>query len=134
GYGKRTPMEEFASHGRGGSGVRALRVTERTGPVAAARVVKPTDELMAISSGGLVIRTPVESISRLGRDTQGVSVMDLREGDKVASISITNGNGNGKKTEEQPAGNGEATEVVEASETVAVGVEVEDGQVDPSDV
>ncbi|MHB0871569.1 MAG: DNA gyrase subunit A [Chloroflexota bacterium] len=134
GYGKRTPLEEFASHGRGGSGVRALRVTERTGPVAAARVVKPTDELMAISSGGLVIRTPVESISRLGRDTQGVSVMDLREGDKVASISITNGNGNGKKTEEQPAGNGEATEVVEASETVAVGVEVEDGQVDPSDV
>ncbi len=91
GFGKRTALGEFSPQGRGGSGVIALKVTEKTGPVAAARVVDPADELVAISAGGLVIRTPVEHIPCYGRSSQGVSVMNLREGDRVACISLTNG-------------------------------------------
>ncbi|MGE5619755.1 MAG: DNA gyrase subunit A [Sphingomonadaceae bacterium] len=136
GFGKRTQLAEFTPHGRGGRGVRALKVTEKTGPVAAARVVKPTDELMAISSGGLVIRTPVESISLLGRDTQGVSVMDLREGDRVASISITNGNGggngNGRRARGKGSPDGGASDVAGGT-TVVVGTEAGDGQSAPED-
>ena len=93
GFGKRTPMREFPVQGRAGAGVIALKVTEKTGPVATARIVKLTDELVIISASGLVLRTPVERIPSYGRASQGVSVMHLREGDKVACISLTNGNG-----------------------------------------
>jgi DNA gyrase subunit A len=91
GFGKRTNLSEFHPQGRGGGGVRALKVTSKTGPVAAVRVVKPSEELVVISSGGLVIRTPVEMIPCYGRSSQGVNVMNLNDGDKVASISLTNG-------------------------------------------
>ncbi len=93
GVGKRTPLREFPRQGRGGGGVRALKVTARTGPVAAARVVQEAEELLIISAGGIVIRTPVHLISQLGRPAQGVNVMHLNENDRVASISFANGNG-----------------------------------------
>ncbi len=92
GFGKRTALGEFSTQGRGGSGLIALKVTDKTGPVAAARVVNEADELVVISAAGLVIRTPVERIPSYGRSSQGVSVMNLREGDKVACISLTSGN------------------------------------------
>ncbi|HEX9016644.1 MAG TPA: DNA gyrase C-terminal beta-propeller domain-containing protein, partial [Chloroflexota bacterium] len=93
GVGKRTSLSEFTTHHRGGGGVKALNVTERTGLVAAARVVKEAEELLIISAGGLVIRTPVNTISLLGRAAQGVNVMNLNENDRVVSISFANGNG-----------------------------------------
>ncbi len=112
GFGKRTALAEFPVQGRGGAGVRALKVTEKTGPVAAARVVKPTEELMVVSAGGLVIRTPVERIPCYGRSSQGVNVMNLKEGDKVASISSANGNGKHRGEADAATVDGEATEVV----------------------
>src|SRR5215469_2888237 len=98
GYGKRTPLSAYPVKGRGIGGVRAIRTTPKTGPVAAARVVEGYEELMMISAGGIVIRTPLETISeRTGRATSGVILMNLRDGDRLAAIAILepspNGNG-----------------------------------------
>jgi DNA gyrase subunit A len=98
GYGKRTPLAAYPAKGRGIGGVRAIRTTTKTGPVAAARVVQGDEELMMISAGGIVIRTPLETISeRTGRATSGVILMNLRDGDRLAAIAILepspNGNG-----------------------------------------
>ena len=91
GFGKRTPISDFPVHGRGGSGVMAMRLVDRNGPIAAARVVWPLQELMLISLKGIVIRTSVESISRIGRLTQGVAVMRVEAEDRVVSIACFNG-------------------------------------------
>src|SRR6202022_925769 len=98
GYGKRTPLSAYPAKGRGIGGVRAIKTTSKTGPVAAARVVRGHEELMMISAGGIVIRTPLETISeRAGRATSGVILMNLRDGDRLAAIAILepspNGNG-----------------------------------------
>jgi DNA gyrase subunit A len=93
GYGKRTPLKEYPTHGRGGQGVRTTTVTDKTGLVAAARVIHGTEEVMVISSGGTVLRTTIASIARSGRPAQGVQVMGMRGSDRVACISILNGNG-----------------------------------------
>jgi DNA gyrase subunit A len=98
GYGKRTPLSAYAVKGRGIGGVRAIKTTSKTGPVAAARVVKGYEELMMISAGGMVVRTAIETISeRTGRLTSGVKLMNVRDGDRLAAIAIlepsTNGGG-----------------------------------------
>src|SRR4051794_4815302 len=78
GYGKRTPMSAYPVKGRGIGGVRAIKTTAKTGPVAAARVVGGDEELMMISTGGIVIRTPLDTVSeRTGRSTSGVILMKL---------------------------------------------------------
>jgi len=87
GFGKRTPFKSYPLQHRGGGGVRTFKVVSKTGKVVSALVVQPTDELMLISAKGIVIRTTVESIPTQGRDTQGVTVMRVEEGDSVASIS-----------------------------------------------
>src|SRR5947209_2063184 len=92
GYGKRTPIDEYPSQSRGGGGVITLKVTDKTGPVAAARVISDHDnDLMIISAGGVVIRTDVSAIARSGRATQGVRLMNLGEGDTVLAVATTNG-------------------------------------------
>jgi DNA gyrase subunit A len=98
GYGKRTPLSAYTAKGRGIGGVRAIKTTSKTGPVAAARVVQGHEELMMISADGIVLRTPLETISeRAGRATSGVILMNLREGDRLAAIALLepspNGNG-----------------------------------------
>jgi DNA gyrase subunit A len=96
GYGKRTPLSAYPVKGRGIGGVRALKATPKTGPVAAARVVEGTEELMMISTGGIVIRTPIETISEhSGRATSGVTVMKLRDGDRLAAIALLEPSANG---------------------------------------
>ena len=96
GYGKRTPMSAYPAKGRGIGGVRAIKTTSKTGPVAAARVVHGYEELMMISAGGIVIRTPLETVSeRTGRSTSGVILMSLREGDRLAAIAILEPSPNG---------------------------------------
>ena len=87
GYGKRTAISKYPKHHRGGKGVRTIAAGGAKGKIAGARVVKDNQELMAISVEGVVIRVPVEDISRMGRATQGVRVMSLREEDRVASIA-----------------------------------------------
>ncbi|MFN0096439.1 MAG: DNA gyrase subunit A [Dehalococcoidia bacterium] len=87
GFGKRTPLSEYPLQGRGGQGVKTLNITDRTGRLAACKTVDPRDGLLLVSRDGIVIRTRVDSISRIGRNTQGVSVFSVAEGDQVASIA-----------------------------------------------
>jgi DNA gyrase subunit A len=87
GFGKRTRLDEYPLQGRGGQGVKTLNITERTGNVAACRVVEPGQEVMLVTNDGIVVRTKVDTISLIGRNTQGVTVMRVGEGDGVASIA-----------------------------------------------
>ncbi len=86
GYGKRTPVEDFPSHGRGGQGVIALQTSERNGALVAALQVGPGHELMLISSNGTLVRTPVNDVSIVGRNTQGVRLIKLDEGERLSGV------------------------------------------------
>ena len=86
GYGKLTPLEDFPQHGRGGQGVIALQTTERNGEMVAALQVNSDHELMMISSTGTLVRTPVGEISIVGRNTQGVRLIRLGEGERLTGI------------------------------------------------
>jgi DNA gyrase subunit A len=106
GLGKRTEFSEYTPHGRGGQGQLTHRVTDRTGRVVAARTVVPGWELILVSQSGIVMRTTVDSIAKVGRATQGVHVMNVGQGDRLASlacIDLTKGAGNPAT---QPNGNG----------------------------
>ena len=82
-------MDEYRQQGRYGQGVRVMNITpERTGSIVAARVVSPKDEVTLISTGGILLRMSGAHISQQGRSSQGVRVMDLREGDAVASVAV----------------------------------------------
>ena len=88
GYGKRTDVSQYKTQGRGGSGVKAAQITSKTGPVVMSSILEDgaeEEDLIVISRKGQVIRTSIKSISLLGRATQGVRIMRLEEGDKVAS-------------------------------------------------
>jgi DNA gyrase subunit A len=87
GYGKRTRISEYPRKGRGGMGVKTVQLTEAKGNLAGARVVRDGYQVMLISTGGTVIRMSVEDIRRMGRSTQGVIVMRLREGEIVSSLA-----------------------------------------------
>ena len=88
GYGKRTPVAEYPMHHRAGQGVFTLKVTDRVGKLAAMRVVSdPEEEVLVISASGMVLRTPVGNISRIGRQTQGVIVMRIAPDDQVVAIA-----------------------------------------------
>ena len=86
GYGKLTPLEEFPCHGRGGQGVIALQVTERNGRMVAAVQVERDDELMLMSQNGTLVRTSVGEISVVGRNTQGVRLIRLEDGDELSGL------------------------------------------------
>ncbi len=87
GFGKRTDFAQYPRHHRGGSGVSNLKLTDKTGRVAAVRAVNGTRELMIISVDGIVLRTTVDAISIIGRSTQGVTIMKMRPTDTVAAIA-----------------------------------------------
>src|SRR3954468_21460141 len=87
GYGKRTRVSEYPKKGRGGMGVKTAQLTEARGHLVGARVVRDGYQVMLISTGGTVIRMSVDDIRRMGRSTQGVIVMRLREGELVSSLA-----------------------------------------------
>jgi DNA gyrase subunit A len=87
GYGKRTPIHQYPSKGRGGLGVKTVQLTEERGQLAGALVVRDGYQVMLMSTGGTVIRMPVEEVKRLGRSTQGVIVMRLRKGERVSTLA-----------------------------------------------
>jgi DNA gyrase subunit A len=87
GFGKRTRLDEYPTKGRGTMGVLTIRYTEARGRLAGAMIVRDGFEVMLISRDGTVIRTAVEGISRMGRPTQGVRLMNLRGDDTVSSIA-----------------------------------------------
>ncbi|BAL25845.1 DNA gyrase subunit A [Azoarcus sp. KH32C] len=86
GYGKRTPVAEYTRHGRGTKGMIAIQTSERNGKLVGACLVEESDEVMLISTGGVLIRTKVQDIRELGRATQGVTLINLDETDSLASI------------------------------------------------
>ena len=87
GYGKRTPVSDYPEHKRGGQGVFTITMTEKKGNLVACRIVGPQHELMIMSNEGVVIRVKSKDISRLGRSTQGVKVMNLGDDDTVSAIA-----------------------------------------------
>ncbi len=128
GYGKRTPLVDYPVKGRGAKGMLTVRMTAKKGALAGARVVREGQELIFISQNGMVQRNAVDGISRMGRATQGVRVMNLKQGDRVSAVALVveseNGNGNGAaaKTpsleDEAPS---ESTVADEAAEAEAAG-------------
>lgn len=106
GYGKRTPIDEYirgedGPQHRGGMGVKSHSLTEKTGKVAAVKVVDPAEDLLIISDDGTIIRTAVEGISIYSRYSQGVRLMRLAEGSRVISVA---------RTEHEEAAAGETAE------------------------
>jgi DNA gyrase subunit A len=87
GFGKRSRIDQYPSKGRGGLGVKTVQLTEERGELAGALVVKDGYQVMLMSTGGTVIRVPVEDVKRLGRATQGVIVMRTREGEEVSTLA-----------------------------------------------
>jgi len=87
GYGKRTRIGDYPVKGRGGVGVKTVQLTDAKGQLVGARVVRDGYQVMLISNGGTVIKMPVEDVKRLGRATQGVIVMRLREGEQVSALA-----------------------------------------------
>jgi len=89
GYGKRTKINQFATHARGGVGIKAGVVSDKTGKVVDVRAIQSaSDDLVIVSAQGIVIRLAVKDISLIGRATQGVRIMRMKDGDKVASVAL----------------------------------------------
>ena len=86
GYGKRTPITEYTRHARGTQGMIAIQTSARNGPVVAATLADETDEIMLITTGGILIRTRVKEIREMGRATQGVTLINTGEGEKLVSL------------------------------------------------
>jgi DNA gyrase subunit A len=121
GFGKLTPISEYPRHNRGGGGVITSRITEKTGRVAAARMITEADsDLMIISASGVVIRTDVSTVKTSGRATQGVILMDVNDGDTVVAVATTNG----KKTDEEAEEDAEQNTTSNAEENAGQEVPV----------
>ncbi|MCI8452119.1 MAG: DNA gyrase subunit A [Eggerthellaceae bacterium] len=99
GFGKRTKIEEYPEHHRGGQGVYTITMTHKKGLLAVMKIVGPEDEIMIVSEEGVIVRTPVEGISELGRSTQGVMVMRVADKDRVTAVAISS---TGKKRKAKP--------------------------------
>jgi DNA gyrase subunit A len=121
GYGKRTPIAEHTRHGRGTQGMIAIQTSDRNGKVVAATLVSPDDEIMLITSGGVLIRTRVNEIREMSRSTQGVTLINLDDGEKLSGLQCIldsdevngengAGNGNGNGNGHAPEAAGDATD------------------------
>jgi DNA gyrase subunit A len=119
GFGKRTRIDEYPSKGRGGLGVKTVQLTEARGELAGALVVRDGYQVMLMSTGGTVIKVPVEDVKRLGRATQGVIVMRTREGEEVSTLApvIEQAAAEDEASEPGPAPEDEAAEPDSALET-----------------
>ena len=120
GYGKRTDIDEYRLQQRGGKGIKAMNLTEKTGNLAAQLLVHDDEDLLLITSDGTVIRTPVNSISVLGRNTQGVRLMRVGEDSKVVCVARAE-----PEPEEEPDNDVEieATEVTETGSDLDMNTE-----------
>lgn len=123
GYGKRSLTDEFAAHGRGGQGVIAIQTSDRNGEVVGAQQVFDNDELMLITDAGTLVRTRISEISVVGRNTQGVRLISLSEGESLVGI---------QRIEEVQGVEGEGAEI-EGDEIVAEGNEESEGSNEGSD-
>ena len=108
GYGKRSDFDEYRKTNRGGKGVKTLNITEKTGNLVAIKNVTDENDLMIINRSGLTIRMEVSGIKVAGRATQGVRLINIKEGDSIAAVSAVNKNE--EEPQEQPAENAENQE------------------------
>jgi len=125
GYGKRTAIAEYPVKLRGGMGVQTIRLTERKGGLAGALIVREHDELLFISQAGMVQRTSVRGISRYGRGSQGVRLMNMRDDDSVSAVALVVEDSSGAPAEENggpPLIDGEADPVADGTSAAAQGV------------
>ena len=100
GYGKRTNIEEYRLTHRGSKGVKALNVTEKNGNLAAVKNVNDDEELMIITNSGIIIKIPMNQVSKMSRVTQGVRLINLKENQKVTTIATTKAENEEENTEE----------------------------------
>jgi DNA gyrase subunit A len=107
GYGKRSPVDDYRITNRGGKGVKTLQVTDKTGKVIAIKDVTDEDQLMIINRSGITIRTRVSELRVLGRATQGVRLIELREKDRIAAVAKVDSELS--EDEEQPEAGEEGT-------------------------
>jgi DNA gyrase subunit A len=117
GYGKRTPLSAYRQQSRYGKGVRAMKLGSLTGKIVSARVVTKDDEVTFISANGIILRTSINTISRQGRHSRGVSVMDLKKSDFIASVAIVREGHLSRVGEEEEMGETEDEIVEEGSTT-----------------
>ena len=111
GYGKRSPIEDYRVTNRGGKGVRTLNVTDKTGNLVAIKEVTDADDLMIINKSGIAIRLPVSELRVMGRNTQGVRLINLRNGDEISSVTKID------KDEEDETVTGESVNGTDSAET-----------------
>ncbi|SFT23372.1 DNA gyrase subunit A [Paenibacillus sp. BC26] len=114
GYGKRTPVSEYRSQSRGGKGIKTLNVTERNGSIVSLKVVQNDEDLMIMTSGGTLIRMSMAGISTMGRNTQGVRLINIREDDAVATVTRVARNDESDNNDEELEG--EETEGTSSTE------------------
>ena len=116
GYGKRTAIEEYRLTHRGSKGVKTLNITDKNGTIVSFKTVTPDKDLMIITDQGIVIRISLDKVSKMSRVTQGVRLMNLREGQKVSTVSVVE-----KEDEDMQ----EEVEILETTENEENNVEVE---------
>ena len=102
GYGKRTNAEEYRLTHRGSKGVKAMNITEKNGPIISVSKVEDDSDLIIITNNGMIIRIPLEQVSKMSRVTQGIRVITLKDGQKVSSTSISKKEDESKSSEETP--------------------------------
>ena len=107
GYGKRSDPEDYRLTARGSKGVKTLDITDKTGTVVAIKNVSDDNDLMIITQSGLTIRMPASDIRVMGRATQGVRLINIRENDSIASVSVVNRNEEEEEAQESPEQNEE---------------------------
>lgn len=114
GYGKRTPVDEYRIQSRGGKGIKTLNVTAKNGPVVALKVVDDEEDLMIITASGTIIRTSIAGISLMGRNTQGVKLINVREDEEVSTVA--NVAKSDEPSEEEQAGSEDSAQAGPESE------------------
>ncbi|MEC0226816.1 DNA gyrase subunit A [Paenibacillus alba] len=115
GFGKRTPVSEYRIQSRGGKGIKTLNVTDKNGPVVGLKVVEQEEDLMIITALGTVIRTSMDGISVMGRNTQGVRLINIREDDEVGTLARVQKNEEQDGSEED--GDWEESEATESTDS-----------------
>jgi DNA gyrase subunit A len=122
GYGKRTLVSEYPVKGRGTKGVLTIRLTEKKGGLSGALIVNPHQDLLFISQNGMVQRTSVGGISQMGRSTQGVKVMNIKDDDRVSAVALA-----AESDDEVTPTDGDPTDQIE------IEGDLPDADVDPSE-
>jgi len=135
GYGKRSDMDGFPVQGRGGSGVITHKKTERTGELVYVMGVTPTDDLVIITKNGIMIRMAVDGISVMGRNTQGVRLINLKDGDEIADVARMDASDEEEETEADPnIQDAEFEEIADKGDNNAEAATEEDDEGEEEDV